>query len=196
VARLRVAGCFFIDLVAALYVAASALAAPAVTETIDYYDVRGSTPQEVRAQLDRLGPIDATEGKRFDADTRWFVNWKFNYMNAGQGCAIASVSTTLKVTITLPRLQADASTPAALKQVFATFTNNLLLHEKGHAQNGIDIARRIEERIGAMPPERSCDGLGQAANELGHSLIKAGNRQDIDYDARTQHGRTQGARFP
>jgi predicted secreted Zn-dependent protease len=87
------------------------------------------------------------------------------------------------------------STPAALGEAFANYTKTLLLHERGHVQNGIDIAKRIEDRIGAMPPERSCTRLGQAANELGQSLIKEGNRQDIDYDARTQPGKTQGARF-
>jgi len=38
--------------------------------------------------------------------------------------------------------------------------------------------------------------LGRAANRLGYSLIEAANQWDIDYDRRTQHGASQGARFP
>jgi hypothetical protein len=38
--------------------------------------------------------------------------------------------------------------------------------------------------------------LDDAANDLGHALIKEANQLDIDYDAQTQHGKTQGARFP
>lgn len=179
----------------ALLVAPAALAAPAVTETIVYYDIKGATPQDIRAQMRELGPTDFTEGKRYDANTRWNVSWKYNYANTGQGCSISTAYTTVKVTITIPRLQ-DVSAPAALKQSFDDYTKNLLVHEKGHGQTAIDIARKIEGRLVAMPPQPSCDRMGKAANELGNALIKEANQADIDYDARTQHGRTQGARFP
>ena len=45
-----------------------------------------------------------------------------------------------------------------------------------------------------MARMRECPGC--AANALGDDLIKEANRKDLDYDASTQHGRSQGARFP
>jgi hypothetical protein len=47
-----------------------------------------------------------------------------------------------------------------------------------------------------MQPHPTCDALSRAANALGDRLIKEANQMDVEYDARTQHGRTQGARFP
>jgi predicted secreted Zn-dependent protease len=72
-----------------------------------------------------------------------------------------------------------------------------MVHEKGHAQNAIDAARKIEAGILALPSEPTCDALRTKANDLGHALmlIKDANQADIDYDRRTQHGATQGARF-
>jgi predicted secreted Zn-dependent protease len=44
-------------------------AEPVIAETIDYFDVTGATPQEVRASLDRLAPTSVRDGKRYDALT-------------------------------------------------------------------------------------------------------------------------------
>jgi predicted secreted Zn-dependent protease len=169
---------------------------PVVKETIVYYDVTGADAREVKDNLDRLGPASPTTGKRHHATVRWYVSWNYRYKRDDTSCAIGSVSTTADVTITFPRLKTDSTTPAALIQSFNYYADRLMLHERGHAQNAIDTARRIETAIGAMPPERTCPILEQAANRLGHSFIKEANQWDIDYDARTQHGLTQGVRFP
>jgi predicted secreted Zn-dependent protease len=193
----RIPGFF---LVVALFTAGAgmvdALADPVVTQTFDYYDVDGATAQELRAELDRRGPIDGTEHRRFDAVTHWYVRWRFTYENVGGGCEITTVSTNADITYAFPRLRHQSAAPAALRRAFAGYLKNLLVHEKGHAQVGIDIAARIEAAIRRLPSAPTCPVLDDAANDLGHALIKEANQLDIDYDAQTQHGKTQGARFP
>ncbi len=171
-------------------------AEPVITQTVKYYDVSGADARAVRASLNRNGPVSETDGKRYDAVAKWNVSWRYQYKPANGRCAITSSSTELKVTITFPRLQTDATTPDALKASFANFAEKLMLHEKGHVQNAIDIARQIETGIRGLPPEATCPMLEAAANKLGHALIKKANQADFDYDARTEHGRTQGAHFP
>jgi predicted secreted Zn-dependent protease len=172
-----------------------AVAESEVNETFNYYDVAGSTVQELRADLNRNGPADK-DGKRYDAFTRWYVRWRYGYRTGGQACAIAKVWTTVDITITLPRLSETAAIPAPLGQAFADYTQKLLLHEKGHAQNAIDSAKRIDDGIAALGARSACSDLGKTADSLGYSLIDEANRWDIDYDLRTRHGATQGARFP
>ena len=172
-----------------------AAAEPKVNETFNYYDVSGSTVQELRADLNRSGPLDK-DGKRFDAVTRWHIRWHYNYQTGGNECAIAKVSTTVEVIITFPRLNDTASIPAPVRKAFVDYTEKLLIHEKGHAQNAIDTARRIEDGIGALAPQGGCSDLGRTANKLGFSRIDDAKQWDIDYDLRTRHGASQGARFP
>ncbi len=171
-------------------------AEPTVTESVQYYDVTGATAREVRASLNREGPISGTDGKRYDAVCRWNVAWKFEYRRGNGSCAIASASTEVKITITFPRLKADGTTSASLVKAFASYSEKLMVHEKGHAQNAIDAARKIEAGILALRPEPNCEAMRNAANNRGHALIKEANQADLDYDSRTQHGATQGARFP
>ena len=185
----------FVTFATVMLTVAPAAAEPKVTESFNYYDVSGSTVQELRADLNRKRPTDK-DGKHFDAFTRWYIRWHYDYQTGSNQCAIASVSTTVNVTITFPRLSETADTPGAVNQAFADYRQKLLLHEKGHAQNAIDTAKRIDDGITALRPLGTCAGLGQAANSLGYSLIEAANQWDIDYDRRTRHGATQGARFP
>ena len=175
--------------------AGPASAEPRVSETIKYYDVGGRDAREVRANLNRFGPADKNQ-KRFDAITRWSVSWNYQYRQANGRCAIASVTSKVDVTVTFPRLKADASTPPALRNAFGNYTAKLMVHEKGHAQTGINIARRIETGIRALAPEPNCTVLAGVANRLGHTLDGQGSRADDEYDTRTQHGATQGATFP
>jgi predicted secreted Zn-dependent protease len=173
-----------------------ALADPIVSEVFKYYDVDGETAQDLRADLNRRGPIDGNEHRRFDAVTHWYVRWQYTYRASVGGCEIVSVSTKVDVTYAFPRLTGANSAPSALRKAFGDYLERLLVHEKGHAQTAIDIARRIEDGIRALPPAPTCSALEAIANNLGHSLIKEANRIDVEYDARTDHGRTQGARFP
>jgi predicted secreted Zn-dependent protease len=187
-------------LLAALCVAFAGLgplaAEPAVKRDMVHYEVDGATAEAIRAELNRLGPIGRIEKRRFDAHTLWNVKWTYRYRNVGSDCAIARVTVTVDVTITLPRLKPNAVRPAEVTRAFEDFAKALLAHEEGHAQIGIEAARRIETEIQGIKPHPTCDALGRAANALGDSLVKEANQKDVEYDARTQHGRSQGARFP
>ena len=122
-----------------------AAAEPLVKRNVVHYDVSGASAQEIRAEMDRLGPIDETTKRRFDATTRWNVKWTYRYRNVGQDCAIARVSVTVDVTTTMPRLKPDS--PVGLARTFSEYTDKLREHEEGHAQNGIEIGKRIEAAI-------------------------------------------------
>ena len=171
-------------------------AEPTIKETVSYYSVDGATAAEIRADINRRGPLSKVDGTRYAGLTNWRVSWNFSFRNGDRGCAITATTVSVDIEIQMPSLVKSASHSPELVRAFAEYSKNLLLHERGHAENGIDTGRRIETGIRALAPKTGCDQLKEAANTLGHSLIKEGNRLDIEYDARTQHGRTQGARFP
>src|SRR5215470_213915 len=157
----------------------NARADPQIVERFDYYDVNGMTADEIRADLNRRGPTDSVEHRHFDAVTHWHVRWRYTYTQGGRGCRIKAVSTTVQVTYSFPRLANPTSAPVDLRQAFSQYLERLLVHEKGHAQNGIDIAARIEHRIRHLPPAPTCAALGEIANESGHALIKEAILLDV-----------------
>ena len=107
-------------------------------------------------------------------------------MNKDRLKTFTSASLDVKIDITFPRLKTDETTSPSLVKAFASYTEKLMVHEKGHAQNAIDAARKVEAGILALPPERTCDALRVKANDLGHALVKEANRADIDHDRLTR----------
>ncbi len=183
-------------LLLALYVCVlPAQAAVDVSDQVERYAIEGSTPSDLRREMNAKGPRGA-DGRRFDGYTRWHVSWRYRYHNTGGGCAIASVNTSVKVTITLPQWRNDNRSDSTTRAQWSRYLAALELHEQGHRRHGVDAGSEVDQAIAAMPPAGSCDALGANANALGMSILRKYNQLDLDYDRDTRHGATQGARFP
>lgn len=185
---------FFVCCLLLLTVTA-APAAVQIEDHVEHYSIDGATPADLRRELNAKGPM-GSGGRRFDGYTRWYVSWQYRYNRTDGGCAIGSVSTHVKVTMTLPRWSSPSRGDDATRQQWARYLSALELHEQGHRRHGIDAGHEVDRAIAAMPPAAHCDALGAAANALGASILKKYNQRDLDYDRDTQHGATQGARFP
>ena len=112
-------------LLRSLLIAASLCALPvqaAVTlgDHVEHYDISGSTPADLRREMNAKGPQGAG-GKRFDGYTRWHVSWRYQYNHTAGGCAIASVTTSAKVTITLPRWTNEGGAGGSSRQQWARY---------------------------------------------------------------------------
>lgn len=170
-------------------------AAVTLSDHVEHYNILGSTPADLRREMNAKGPQGAG-GKRFDGYTRWQVSWRYQYKNTAGGCAIASVATSAKVTMTLPRWTSESSASGDIRRQWPRYLAALKEHEQGHRRHGIDAANEVDRAIATIPPAGSCDVLGASANALGMSILKKYNQRDLDYDRDTNHGATQGARFP
>ena len=170
-------------------------AAVDINDKVERYAIEGATPADLRRDMNNKGPQGAG-GRRFDGYTRWFVSWRYQYNNTGGGCSIASVTTSVKVTMTLPQWGDESRASSATREQWARYLAALELHEQGHRHHGIAAANEVDRAIAAMPPAGSCDALGKNANALGMSVLRKYYQLDLDYDRDTGHGASQGARFP
>jgi predicted secreted Zn-dependent protease len=159
------------------------------------YLVRGDSAEEIRASLDRLGPIDPADGRRYDAFTRWQLEWRFDSRNSWQGCEITRVWTQLKVTMTLPRHGSPSALPEELRQEWTRYLQRLAAHEEGHVRIPSDAARELEIALDRLR-RPDCHALEQEVQRLGNAALQRARAQERRYDVETDHGRSQGARFP
>jgi len=129
--------------------------------------------------------------RRYHGHTLSDVHWRFQWDVLPSGmCAITSVHTTLKTTITLPRL---LKWPGADRTEFDTYLAALTRHEEGHKQLWKNAANQIDQAIIQLGPRLSCDSLELDANRLGQSILDRTRAAEIEYDLSTNHGCTQGA---
>jgi predicted secreted Zn-dependent protease len=167
-------------------VSAAAPAPRIAHATMVYYAVGGTTPEQVRARLDKRRPI-APDGSRYDAFTHWEYRW--NWPGYGTtSCRLAQAEVTLKVTVSFPRWTQPKAAVAALAAAWARYSKALARHEKGH----VDFAVARYPAVVRAIKRSTCANANRAAM----AQLDRIREHDVAYDAATSHGATQGARFP
>lgn len=161
----------------------------AISSHLNTYEIQGSTAEELRAQMNRLGP----EG--YDGYTRWQVDWRYDYARSRGKCAISNSKVTTDINITLPHWD-GANAPAQLQQRWKQFRTALERHEEQHALHGRMAAGAIAKMLEDAPSFANCEALEGYVDREGKRIIQKHNRLDAEYDRTTQHGRTEGVVFP
>lgn len=182
-------------LLALLAGAGGAGAAPVVDARIQTYAVIGATEAELAAELARQ-PL-ATNGRpRVGYTHPAEVHWKFEARERKGRCLVVSVTVTLTAVTTLPRWDPPAAAPLALLQRWTVFSEALALHEQGHVDIAREAARRIEEALWRAPAAPRCSGYQAELDALANGIFDAAEREQDEYDATTDYGRSQGVSFP
>jgi predicted secreted Zn-dependent protease len=74
--------------------------APIISIKKNNYTIQGATVAELRQQMNKLGPIDKSTGKHFDAYTHWYVSTNYRYQPVGNQCKIYTATVKIDVTFT------------------------------------------------------------------------------------------------
>lgn len=169
-------------------------AAPDAGLTIEYYDVQGTTLEQLRESLRTLGPVD-DDGERHHGQVRWNLQWRYNYSTDRGGCRLTGFTVQRSTTMQLPRwVDVDRVSPA-LRSDWERYSRALRLHEDGHVETGALAAAEIERRTAAVKRSPTCAALTATLDEIGKAVIQEFKARDVEYDATTGHGATQDAQI-
>jgi predicted secreted Zn-dependent protease len=141
---------------------------------MEYYDVSGSSAQEIR---DNLNKSHSNGG--LDGHTGWNVSW-------GSRGADCTLDTRLRVR--LPRWLPPADADPALILHWNTYAGSLARHEQGHVQLARQGFAKMQQTLQGSTCAEADAKLNAVLNEM--------RQADQRYDAETNHGVTQGAKFP
>ena len=163
-----------------------------VQDTLEYtyYDAPVTAGQRLGPALTSASPINEN-GRVFHGHTKWNVHWNFRWSGRGDGtCMITRVTISFTANITMPRLVGG---DAAQRQAFERYVAALKLHEMGHYQIGKDAALGIDQKILTLPTMEDCGSLKATANAGAYRILASYQDKERQYDADTEHGKTQGA---
>jgi len=187
---LRLASTVFV-----LLLSCEVMAKPTVAVYELFYEVDGTTADEIREQMSLRSP-NREDGNVFDAHTEWYVDWRYDYNEGGGKCEVVAPNISVNVTFTMPRwIGRDSSAPALAKR-WDDYYQALVAHEKGHGNNGISAALEIEQMVSALESESSCRSMDTKIDKMANKIIKKYNKADINFDKKTSHGMNEGAVFP
>lgn len=155
---------------------------------IIYYDIAGSTADELRASMNQLRPNDPYDGdKPVDSYTDWYISW--NWPGYGtENCDLSAANVTYTINITMPRWIPPADASPELIAKWEKYIQNLTFHEKGHVDNVVNNYSSVNTAI----QNASC----LTAEAEAQKALVALREFDASYDNETDHGKTQGAVFP
>ncbi|MBC7461676.1 MAG: DUF922 domain-containing protein [Thermoleophilia bacterium] len=177
---------------AALLAVGAASARAAVTPTVStkYYSFTGQTVVAMRADINRVRP--GTQ----DASARGTVNWGWHHVISASGrCSFDRTAVTLREAFLMPRWASREGAPADVAHAWDVYIARLWVHEKGHQALSQKAANAVAVKLNKMGSFASCASLDTAANKAASVIMARQQQAQVAYDARTQHGATQGAVF-
>jgi predicted secreted Zn-dependent protease len=161
--------------------------------TTNYYVVTGASVREIRRSMTEARPWRNRE--TVDAATTWRVEWKFAMNSSGVVCHMTDVSTVTTIATTLPRYVPPTNAAPELVERWVKYFGALARHETVHAEmakaTGVEIQNTLRAESAA-----DCALLRRQADAVGNSILSRRRREERELDLRTQHGGTEGARFP
>jgi predicted secreted Zn-dependent protease len=140
-----------------------AFATPNINSKVSYYQIRGSTADELRAQMNKLGPKD-DKGQISDYNTTWYVKWHYYYQYMENGCGLKNVTVSANIKTVYPKWADFQKADNALKIKWINYQTLVLYHQQQHINNGIDAANTIYSTLINLPPAANCDQEANLAN--------------------------------
>ena len=166
--------------------AALALAActsvPGAGVSVDYYNVRGTTAQQIDNEIRRLGPNDghalAVARIRMIPDVA--------YDRTGGRCSFQRARVGVNAAVTLPRFIDRNRTDAQLQQAIDNLDEYARFHEAVHVAIANEYADRIAAALRQLPGQPTCDALDTQAAAISRALLKQHDGAQRKFDADEQ----------
>jgi predicted secreted Zn-dependent protease len=168
-----------------------------IRQHVIYYDVTGSTLDELADSIDVEGPRSLGP---FIAVTDFAYSWEIeavrNHDAAGMPiCRLTGTIVLIKITTTLPRYADIGTAPRSVRGFWKRFIAALTKHEDNHAKDFIAIGSKIPAALDGITAP-NCIAAKLLANSRGQEFVDEARQSAVDYDARTNHGVNEGAGFP
>lgn len=159
-----------------------------IIDTPDVYLLSGSSSAEVRGQLQTCAP-----GNDFAGNTSFWLGTRYNYVTSdNDSCRLTDISVTLRIHQVYPQLVGNPATPASLQAEWKQYITALSVHEHGHVAINEAYAQQALSALQSLPPA-PCAQIRTTVDRTMGSITARMHYANEAYDARTNHGATQGA---
>lgn len=158
---------------------------PALAVTTVHYEIRGTTWEALRREIDAKGP----QGWSGMASSR--IGYEVKTRPDGAGCAVASAQARAETQVKLPSWGNRFEGPLPLQVHWDAVYRSLDLHERGHVAINVDAAKDLERALKAIEPLATCDAVLAEARRRAESVWRAVAQRQAEYDRDTDHGRRQ-----
>ena len=174
---------------------AAAAAADRNDFNVDYYTVGGGTVEELRNELNTLGPVGKS-GAISEGNTYSRFEWRFDFDKKDGTCTVKEAFVDVTIRMTLPRWQRPDGVDQELVSHWNRYISALRMHEDGHRYLVEATAREVRRVLAMKSSGPDCTTLRNQMNSKARALVQELERKQADYDRETGNGRKQGVWLP
>jgi predicted secreted Zn-dependent protease len=157
----------------------------------EYYEISGSTAEQLLDEMQRKGPSEPGDEERFYATTTSQSSFRYETIKKGSNCSLNSVGVKTDIVVRLPRWSGENDS-SELAKAWRAFMKKLLEHEYGHVSISRTGSERMYFSLKALP-SAECSTLKEAAQKTVARISDQLQEDNHEYDRATGHGRSQGA---
>lgn len=154
-----------------------------------YYEESADAKHSLIDSINTATPLKS-KGSVFHGYTKYQINWQFRWQIRNHRCQITSVKIVVDLDYTLPKLK---SHNAEVRKIWRNWIPKLRQHEENHGEITLNAAYLLDEKMRALPPQKSCKTLEKNANNLGYGILDELAEEHTKYDNKTNHGETEQA---
>src|SRR5262245_10281858 len=151
---------------------------PAISSSVEYYDVSGMTMAEMAESIRRNGPAG------WSGITHSKLSYAFKIRPIPNGCKLESLKVDADLRVRLPRWVEQYKVAAQMRQQWEDSIRRLDLHERGHVKITIDAAQRIERAFRNIPAVKDCTEFDNIARVQTEVILQEYKNRQIEYDRR------------
>ena len=130
-----------------------------VKERTTYFNVRGTTLEDLDRELNRKGPLAARSGLRHPGATEVKFDGNVTYRSAGSRCKVARTDLSLRLVMMLPRWKAPKAASPMTVIVWTTLAEDIRRHEAQHAAIAKLWLKKMESGLRNLAPAASCEAM-------------------------------------
>ncbi len=149
--------------------------------SVGYYNVKGTSFEELDKEIALHGPVVSGVGKAI-ASTRVRMLPDIRYDTSAGKCRVSSAKIRVRADITLPRLTDRGRVDRKLGRAFSNIEEYARQHEAVHVQIAEDHAAMAEERILRLPAQQSCESLSAQAASVFRKVMEKHEAAQLAFD--------------
>lgn len=153
-----------------------------VVKTYSYFNIGGSTLDEIETQLSNNGPHVKSTGHRHPGATRMAFTTRLGFSENAGSCRIVSAAVTVKAKVILPRWKRPRNADAGVRLFWDTLSSDIRRHEESHIVIARNHARELEQALLASGSQKNCQAAKAQAKAISDKILAKHDRAQAEFD--------------
>lgn len=153
-----------------------------VRKSISYFQIGGTTAEDLDRELERRGPETRTSGSRHPGATQIKFGGELTYVHSAGECRIGETNVTLTTRLILPSWKNRKKAHGDLALIWDALSSDIKRHEERHAEIARQYARQLEKALKRLRPQRNCEVMQAKVAEATDKVITAHDKAQMDFD--------------